>query len=113
MYVPGFGPRMKADGRRNRMRIDDLSKFDGHDLPLEKVKFTNSGVELVVTPYNEAAKVYERFRLVIDEAAELRVDVQGRLSSKDFASLEVARFDFRAAGDRLNGELGIVPGSAG
>ncbi|HVT90619.1 MAG TPA: hypothetical protein VHD56_17320 [Tepidisphaeraceae bacterium] len=75
---------------------------------------SESGLDLVVTPYNEVAATHDRFRLTLRGASCVRLDVRGDLSPRDWSDLEVSRFDYRATDDRrLSGTLSILPGSAG
>ena len=94
------------------MNSDVLNKFEWHDLPLSALTITESGVELIVTPYSEDSADYERYRLVLGNASVVRFDVQGSLRSKGFQELAVSYFRFDDVGDsRLSGELGILPSS--
>ena len=96
------------------MDLDALDKIEWHDLVVSRLCISESGIELVVNPYNETAATYDRFRLTLRGASSMRLDVQGELSLRDWSDLEVSRFDYRAGNDRrLSGTLGILPGSAG
>ncbi|HEX8916827.1 MAG TPA: hypothetical protein VF796_31040 [Humisphaera sp.] len=96
------------------MDLDALNKFRWHDLPVSRLCISESGIDLEVTPYNEAATAYERFRLTLRDASFVRLDVRGDLSPRDLSDLEVSRFDFRAGDDRrLCGTIGVRPGSSG
>ena len=96
------------------MDLDALSKFEWHDLPVLRMSISESGINLVVAPYNEAAAKYDRFQLTLRDASSVRLDVQGNLSPRDWSDLEVSRFDYHSGDDgRLSGTLGVLPGSAG
>ena len=96
------------------MDLGAFTKFEWHDLPVLRMCFSASGIDLVVTPYNEATAAYDRFRLTLRGASSVRLGVQGELSPRDWSDLQVSSFDYRAGDDRrLSGTLGILPGSAG
>lgn len=91
-----------------------LTKFEWHDLPVSMLCISKSGIDLVVTPYNEALAQYDRFRLTLRGATSVRLDVQGDLSARDLSDVEVSSFNYRVGDDRrLTGKLGLLPGSAG
>ena len=90
-----------------------LTQFEWHDLPVLRLCFSESGIDLVVTPYNAAVAAYDRYRLTIRGASSVQVNLQGDLSPRDLLDMEVSRFDYSTHDDRLSGTLGILPGSAG
>lgn len=91
-----------------------LESFEWHDLPIESFSFSQTGISLVVTPYNEVSGSYDCYHFKIEDATSLKLDIQGDLSSKGLSALEISSFDRVILADgRLDGSIGILPGNAG
>jgi hypothetical protein len=91
-----------------------LETIEWHDLPVRKVSISESGIELVVTPYIDELEIYGSCCLRIFDAEVLSVDLGGTLSSEDLEALEVSSFNYSfAPSGRITGTISILPGSAG
>ena len=91
-----------------------LDSIEWHDRPVAALSVTGSGVELLVTPWVEAAGAYARYALRITEAEKLGVNLTGALSAQDLNALEVSTLDYALSSTgRISGTIGILPGEAG
>ena len=96
------------------MSTHPLNSLDWHDLPVESITITETGLSLCVTPYNEATGDYDSRILRISDVESLQLKVTGKLSAKDLRAVEVATFQYalEPAG-RLSGTIELLPGDAG
>ena len=91
-----------------------LSSIEWHDLPVYGIHIEESGLSLVVTPYNAVTDTYDTRILRITDAEHVDVRMTGTLTAEDLLSMEVARFDYSVApSGRITGTLGLLPGDAG
>jgi hypothetical protein len=88
--------------------------FEWHDLPVDSITIMERGVMVDVQPFNDDADGYEHATLLLLDANAIEFDVQGKLSPKDLADLEIKDFDVvESAPGRITGSLGILCGDAG
>jgi hypothetical protein len=88
--------------------------FEWHDLTVDRITITERGVTVHVRPFNDDADSYEQATLSLFDADAIEFDVQGKLSLKDFGSLEITDFDVsESSPGRITGSLGILFGGTG
>ncbi|MGN6151960.1 MAG: hypothetical protein ACTHOH_08115 [Lysobacteraceae bacterium] len=91
-----------------------LSSIEWHHLPVSAIRIEESGLSLVVTPYNALADAYDTRILRITDAEHVGIRITGTLSAEDFRSMEVSKFDYSIGpSGRITGTLGLLPGEAG
>lgn len=91
-----------------------LASIEWHDLPASAICITETGISLVVTPYNETVGAYESRVLRITDAQSITFKMVGALSAHDLGSMEVSTFTYSVAhSGRITGVLGLLPGQAG
>ncbi len=94
------------------MNILHINDIIWHDLPLELFVISSDGLQFQVSPYCESSKSYYSATLTVKDADSLSLEITGKVSRKELVQLEVARCTFvESAPGRINGELGIIPGS--
>jgi hypothetical protein len=94
------------------MRV--LEQIEWHDLPISKIELNETGIEIIVTPYNEDEQDYEYFALKVSGYSTVKLSVEGILNIDDQKNLEISSFEYQL--DELNlvsGVIGILPGNAG
>jgi hypothetical protein len=91
-----------------------LDTLEWHDLPVTALSITEQGISLTVTPFDEATQAYVSTVLRIEDAATISLSLAGSLSGRDLAALEVSSLSYAStAGDRISGQIGLLPGGAG
>jgi hypothetical protein len=86
------------------------SRIDWHDLPISKLSFIEIGVVIDVHPYNESTKEYDHAIVSILEPHKLKVDIQGNITLKELAGLEITTFTCEnESGERKSGVIEIIP----
>ena len=91
-----------------------LSSIEWHDLSVSAIRIEESGLSIVVTPYNALSDAYHTRILRITDAEHVEVRMTGTLTGDDLLSMEVARFDYSIApSGRITGTPGLLPGDAG
>lgn len=96
------------------MLPSDLMQFQWHNLPIERISISEAHIEIVVTPYSEELRDYERFSLQISDSDSVTLDLQGTLSPADLEGLEVTSVNSTVDdARRLSGKLSCFPGTAG
>ena len=96
------------------MPATSLDSIEWHDLPVDAISITESGLSLIVTPYDDVTNSYSSRTLRITEAESLELTINGSLSPKDLGELEVFSFDYESSSPgRISGTFGILPGNAG
>lgn len=96
------------------MSSTPLASIEWHDLPVSGIRITETGISLVVTPYNETVGAYESRVLHITDAQAITFKVIGALSVNDLGSMEVSTFTYSVApSGRITGVIGLLPGQAG
>lgn len=88
--------------------------FEWHDLPVDRISITENGVTLDVLPFDDDADRYEQATLSLLDADAIEFGIQGKLSLKDLARIEITDFDVgESAPGRITGTLGILYGGTG
>jgi hypothetical protein len=88
--------------------------FEWHDLVVDRITIMERGVTVDVRPFNDDTNRYEHATLSLLDANTIEFDVQGKLSLKDLADLDIKDFDVEeSAPGRITGSLGILCGDAG
>jgi len=88
--------------------------FEWHDLPVDRIAILERGVTVDVRPFNDEANCVEQATLSLLDADAVEFDMQGKLSLKDLANLEITDFDVEESEPgRITGSLGILFGGTG
>lgn len=96
------------------MSVAPLSSIDWHDLPVSEVRISETGLSLVIEPYNKASASYGTRILRITDARTIELKIVGSLTKKDASSMEIASFSHSLLpSGRITGTLGLLPGEAG
>lgn len=90
-----------------------LTSFEWHDLPVESLTFAEDAIRLVVTPFCDDTQEYQTYELKLTDATTLSVSIEGDMNFKVLRELEICNFDFSIEGERLSGEVGILPANTG
>ncbi|MCD9087533.1 hypothetical protein [Stenotrophomonas sp. SY1] len=91
-----------------------LAAIRWHDLPASDIRIAETGISLVVAPYNEASCSYELRVLRITNAQTISFNMTGTVSAKDLSSMEISTFTYSTApSGRITGTIGLLPGQAG
>lgn len=95
--------------------MDSISEIEWHDLPIADFSIGESGIILVVTPFDDSSGQYRSLSLKLFgfEDVYVKMDSEITLSTLALSELEVNRFEFHHIGDKLSGKLSILTGSTG
>jgi len=91
-----------------------LESISWHDLPVESVAISKSGVQLAVSQFQESTGEYLSLVLSLFQLDGLDLEMSGQLSISDLSNLEVASFQFsHIEPGYISGCICLLPGSAG
>jgi hypothetical protein len=85
-----------------------LSSVEWHDLAVSMLSITDCGFELGVTRWIESTGTHALYSLRITDAENVKFNVNGALSPKDFTKLEVSKFEYTLSVVRTFGTAGGV-----
>ncbi len=92
----------------------DLDRIEWQDLPLVALTVAATGVQLVVSVYDENACVYVGRGLQLTEADSLSFNMTGQVSESDLGSLRISAFSYSLSPEGLlTGTISILVGSSG
>jgi len=90
-----------------------INDIEWHDLPVDSISINETCVCIIVTPYDESTKLYKRLELKLSDFTSMSVSLGDKFSSFALRDLEVSSFNYTQEGDRITGEIGILPGNEG
>jgi len=90
-----------------------INDIEWHDLPVDSISINETYVCIVVTPYDESTKLYKRLELKLSDFTSMSVSLGDKFTSFALKDLEVSSFNYTHEGDRISGEIGILPGNEG
>ncbi len=82
-------------------------------MPVESISINETCVCIVVTPYDEAKKLYKRIELKLSDFTSMSVSLGDKFASSALKDLEVSSFKYTHVGDRITGGIGILAGNEG
>ena len=76
------------------MATHTLESILWHDIPVESVTISESGVQLAISQFQESTGEYLSLVLSLFQLEGLNLEMSGQLSNSDLSNLEVASFQF-------------------